>query len=194
MKKTLFTALLAAVAMTGQAQTKVSLNGTAPADAQFVFISNDKQFGNPDSVAVTDEKCQSETAQPVVSDAPDVLPNYPGGDEALMKYLSKNVKYPKLASKYCVEGRVLMNFTVDKDGSVKDISAKNCKIENFNTTKFNQETKEQQAQLKEQFALLFAQEGARVIRKMTKWTPATKNGEPVSHKYTLPIHFVIPNK
>ena len=120
---------------------------------------------------------------------PEVMPEYPGGREALMSFLSKNIQYPKLAQQYGVEGRVLMRFVVDTDGSLKDIAASDCRIERFNTTKFSQETEARQAQLKEEFALLFAKEGARVIRKMDKWIPGKANGEKVRVKFTLPISF-----
>lgn len=121
-------------------------------------------------------------------------PTFPGGQEALLKFLKKNVQYPQLAEDYDVEGRVIMTFIVDKDGTLTGISAHDCKIERFNTTKFSQETEAKQKQLKEQFALLFAKEGARVIRKMPKWTPGQRNGENVRVKYDLPIRFYAPFK
>ena len=123
-----------------------------------------------------------------------VQPTYPGGKEAMMKFLNKNIQYPDLASAYDVEGSVVMTFIVDKDGKVKDIAAKDCKLDRFNTTKFSQETDVKQQQLKKQFSLLFAKEGARVLRKMPKWTSGTIDGKPANVKYTLPIRFVNPNK
>lgn len=121
-------------------------------------------------------------------------PQFPGGKEELMKFLSKNVKYPDLAAAYGVEGKVVMTFYVEKDGKINDISAHDCTIQRFNTTKFGQETEARQKELKEQFALLFAKEGARVIRKMPKWEPGRHNDERVRVKYNLPIQFLDPNK
>ena len=121
-------------------------------------------------------------------------PEFKGGLEALVKYLNKNLKYPGLAKRYGVEGKVVMEFIVDTDGTLKEITAKDCIIERFNTTKFSQLTEAEQKNLKEQFALLFAKEGARVIRKMPKWTPGNINGIPVRVKYNLPITFKIPDK
>ena len=86
-----------------------------------------------------------------------------------------------------------MHFIVDTDGSVKDITASDCTIDRFKTTRFSQETEARQTQLKEQFALLFAKEGARVIRKMPKWKPAMLNGEKVKARYNLTIRFLDPN-
>ena len=128
----------------------------------------------------------------VVNSSNITQPVYPGGEQEMMKFLSKNIKYPELAEKYGVEGRVMMSFIVGKDGKLTDISAKDCKLERFNTTKFSQEPEARQEQLKEKFALLFAKEGARVIRKMPKWTPGMADGQPVRVRYSLPIRFRIP--
>lgn len=123
-----------------------------------------------------------------------IMPSFPGGKEELMKYLSKNTKYPTLAEQYNVEGRVIIHFFVNADGSVKDITASDCTIDRFNTTKFSQETDVRQKQLKKKFALLFAKEGARVVRKMPKWTPGFINGKKAGMKYNLSIRFTDPNK
>ena len=87
-----------------------------------------------------------------------------------------------------------MTFFVEKDGSLSEISAHDCKIDRFNTTKFSQETESKQKELKKQFALLFAKEGARVIRKMPKWAPGKVNGEAVRVKMNQRISFIDPNK
>lgn len=121
-------------------------------------------------------------------------PEFKGGQKALKKFLSKNLEYPEVAANYSVEGSVIMTFVVGEDGSLSDISAHDCKIECFNTTKFSQETESRQKELKKQFALLFAKEGARVIRKMPKWTPGTLNGKAVHIKFDLRISFIDPNK
>lgn len=119
---------------------------------------------------------------------------FPGGQKALMKFLSKNVIYPDVAKDYGVEGSVVMSFFIDKDGTLTDISAHDCKIERFNTTKFGEETDARQKELKEQFALMFAKEGARVIRKMPKWKPGRLNGNTVRVKINQPITFSMPGK
>ncbi len=121
-------------------------------------------------------------------------PQFPGGQAALTSYLSKNLKYPDLASLYGVEGQVLMRFCVEVDGKISNITASKCQIERFNTTKFSQETEVRQKQLKEQFALLFAKEGARVIRKMPKWQPGTVDGKKVPMYFVLPITYKTLNK
>lgn len=120
---------------------------------------------------------------------PCSMAEFPGGQKALNDYLYNNIIYPELALHYEVEGVVKMRFVVDVDGSVKNITAEDCRINNFNTTKFCQETKARQQELKKQFALLFAKEGTRVLRKMPKWKPQTISGKAVETNYTLPIRF-----
>ena len=119
-------------------------------------------------------------------------PQFPGGLEALAQFLVDNVKYPEVAEAYAVEGKVVMAFIVEKDGTLSEISAEDCKIERFNTTKFSQETEARQKELKEQFALLFAKEGARVLRMMPQWIPGYVDGKPVRVKLRQPINFRLP--
>ena len=123
-----------------------------------------------------------------------IIASFPGGQQALTKFLNKNLQYPDAAGDYGVEGSVVMTFFVEKDGSLSEISANDCKIDRFNTTKFSQETESKQKELKKQFALLFAKEGARVIRKMPKWMPGKVNGESVRTKINQRITFSDPNK
>ena len=105
-------------------------------------------------------------------------PQFPGGKEALMQFLDKNVQYPDAA----------------EDGSLSDISARDCKINRFNTTKFSQETESKQKELKEQFAKLFAKEAYRVIKKMPKWVPGKQNGKISRLRYNIRIDFINPYK
>ena len=123
-----------------------------------------------------------------------MIASFSGGQKALTKFLEKNIQYPDAAADYGVEGSVIMTFFVEKDGSLSEISAHDCKIDRFNTTKFSQETASKQKELKEQFALLFAKEGARVIRKMPKWIPGKVNGESIRTKINQRITFIDPNK
>lgn len=134
------------------------------------------------------------TDSTVVISSHRLMPEFKGGQKALTKFLKKNLRYPDAAANYGVEGSVVMSFFVEKDGSLSDISAHGCKIDRFNTTKFSQETESRQEELKEQFALLFAKEGARIIRKMPKWSPGKLNGKAVRVKINQRINFVDPNK
>lgn len=93
------------------------------------------------------------------------MPEYPGGQVALFEYLSKNVKYPADAKKQKIEGRVLVSFVVNTDGSITDIEV-----------------------MKKAFPSLDA-EGVRVISGMPKWTPGEQKGQKVRVHYTVPIVF-----
>ena len=119
---------------------------------------------------------------------------FPGGQKALTKFFEKNIMYPDDAAAYQVEGSVIMTFMVNEDGSLSEITAVDCKLDRFNTTKFTQETEERQKELRYQFAKSFAKEGFRLVRKMPKWTPAKVNGKPVRSRFSQRIHFYVVGK
>ena len=83
----------------------------------------------------------------------------------MIEFLQKNVKYPADAEKQKVEGRVLVTFVVETDGSVTDVKL-----------------------AKKAFPSLDA-EGMRVVKAMPKWTPGKHEGKLVRVQYTLPINF-----
>ena len=93
------------------------------------------------------------------------MPEYPGGMEELMKFLQRNVKYPKEAQEQGKQGRVIVQFVVEKDGSITD-----AKI------------------LKSVDPQLDA-EALRVVNAMPDWTPGKQKGEPVRTRFTLPVTF-----
>ena len=144
-----------------------------------------------DSIRVKNDTTETKK---IFSEIAETFPKYPGGEKALMRFLEKNVQYPDAAQDYDVEGQVIMTFFVNEDGSLSDISAHDCKINRFNTTRFSQETESKQKELKQQFAKLFAKEGYRVIKKMPKWTPGKRNGIITRMKYNVRISFVNPYK
>ena len=98
-------------------------------------------------------------------DVVEQMPEYPGGTGELMKYLSANVKYPAEASKKGIQGRVIVQFVVEKDGTISKAKVVNNADE----------------QLKE--------EAIRVVEAMPKWNPGKQNGKEVRVKYTLPVTF-----
>ena len=144
----------------------------------------------------TDSSVKNDTTgtKKTVSEIAKTSPQFPGGQKALKKFFKKNVQYPDAAQDYDVEGQVIMTFFVNEDGSLSDISARDCKINRFNTTKFSLETESKQKELKEQFAKLFAKEAYRVIKKMPKWVPGKQNGKISRLRYNIHIDFVNPDK
>lgn len=92
-------------------------------------------------------------------------PEYPGGEEALMQYLSDNIRYPELALQNKVQGTVYIVFTVEKDGTITD------------------------AQIKRDIGSGCGMEALRVVKSMPKWKPAKQAGVKVSTSYMLPVEF-----
>ena len=94
-------------------------------------------------------------------------PQFPGGEQALMAYLSQNLVYPRFAQENGLQGRVLIQFVVNKDGSVVEPSF-----------------------LRSVHPILDA-EAMRVTLNMPKWTPGKKDGKPVRVRFTMPITFTL---
>ena len=114
-------------------------------------------------VAVTGYDGGAET--PKVFDVVEQMPEFPGGMEALMQFLSKNMKYPDEATKAGQEGRVIVSFVVEADGRVTN------------------------AKVVKSVAPLLDAEALRVIGLMPRWEPGRQNGEAVRVKYTIPVAF-----
>lgn len=100
-----------------------------------------------------------------VFDIVEQMPEYPGGMQALMEFLKENIKYPEDAQKQKVEGRVLVKFVVETDGSITNLEV-----------------------VKHAFPSLDA-EAVRVLSAMPKWTPGKQKGQVVRVKFVVPINF-----
>jgi len=120
---------------------------------------------------------------------------YPGGQAALMQYVAQNIRYPKIATENGVQGRVLVQFVIEKDGSLSnfavvkksgDIITKNAQS-GITVNALGSATEENKIS-QEAFDALNA-EALRVLRGMPNWTPAKQRGQTVRMKYTLPVTF-----
>lgn len=120
-----------------------------------------------DSQKVAQPETRTESGEEVFT-VVEEMPEFPGGLEALLKYLHNTLKYPAVAENKKEQGRVVVEFVVDKDGSVTD-----TKI----VRGVSQELDE---------------EALRVVREMPKWKPGKQKGEIVRTKYTLPVMFKLP--
>ncbi len=96
-------------------------------------------------------------------------PSFPGGDAAMYKWLNDNIIYPAAASEEGVQGKVTVQFIVEKDGSISHVKVVRGKHPALDA------------------------EAARVIRKMPRWTPGRNNGQPVRVTYHLPVQFKLAN-
>ena len=103
-------------------------------------------------------------------DVVEQMQEYPGGIPALIQFLQENLQYPEQAMASHIEGRVLVAFIVEKDGSISDIKA----VRQVDPSLDN--------------------EAMRVVSIMPKWTPGYMNGKPVRVRFTLPINFKLPTE
>ena len=119
-----------------------------------------------DGTPAQDEvQAEESVVQGKVFDVVEQMPEFPGGQQELMNFLMKNIKYPKEATDKGTQGRVIVQFVVDKDGSVvepKVVKSVSPELD---------------------------QEALRVIKMMPKWQPGKQNGEIVRVKYVVPVSF-----
>lgn len=94
------------------------------------------------------------------------MPEFPGGQLALFQFLSQNVKYPPIAQENGIEGRVIVQFVVAKDGKISDVEV----VRSGGDPSLDREA-------------------LRVIKAMPRWIPGTQRGKPVRVKYTVPVNF-----
>ena len=100
-----------------------------------------------------------------VFDVVEEMPQFPGGPSALFEYLSKNIKYPVVAEENGVQGRVIVTFVVERDGSITDVKV----VKSVDPS--------------------LDKEAQRVVKSMPHWIPGKQNGSAVRVKYTVPVTF-----
>lgn len=100
-----------------------------------------------------------------VFDVVEQMPSFPGGPQALLQYLNSNVKFPVVAQENGVQGRVVISFVVEKDGSVTDV------------------------QVAKSVDPSLDKEAQRVVKSMPHWIPGKQNGSAVRVKYVVPVSF-----
>ena len=100
-----------------------------------------------------------------VFDVVEEMPSFPGGSAALMSYLSSNTKYPVVAQENGVQGRVIVSFVVERDGSISDVKVARSVDPSLD------------------------REAQRVVKSMPRWKPGKQNGSAVRVKYTVPVVF-----
>ena len=100
-----------------------------------------------------------------VFDVVEEMPSFPGGNGALMSYLNSNTKYPVVAQENGVQGRVIISFVVERDGSISDVRVARSVDPSLD------------------------REAQRVVKSMPRWKPGKQNGSAVRVKYTVPVVF-----
>ena len=119
-------------------------------------------------------------------------PKYKSGMAAAVQYLTNNLKYPKEAEKNGVEGKVMMEFMIEKDGTLSNIKPIETRVHFFNLKKLSEKTGISEQELLNHYGKLLQDEGTRVLSVMPKWKPGKVNGQPVRVKNYLPLHFGLP--
>lgn len=113
----------------------------------------------------SDVTAPADTTKNVVYDVTETMPQFPGGQGVMMKYLAANIKYPASAVKAKKQGRVIVAFVIQKDGSVT-----NARIVRSVDPELDAEA-------------------LRIVKAMPNWTPGTQDGKPVNVNYTIPVVF-----
>ena len=138
---------------------------TNTAIGTFDVKGNDEEAGEvlKAKEVIADEKPKEEETK--VFDVVEQMPEFPGGQAALLKWISDNIKYPAIAEENGIQGRVVCTFVVERDGSVTDV------------------------QVARSIDPSLDKEAVRVLKKMPKWIPGKQNGSAVRVKYTVPVTF-----
>ena len=143
--------------------------------------ATDKAFGQANVDGGRDERDQFQTAVSEVVVAPpaekpkeaveqvfqsvEQMPQFPGGEAALMKFLQSHINYPPMAAENGVQGRVVVQFVVDKTGKIGEVKVVRTVDKDLD------------------------KEAVRVCKSLPKFTPGRQNGQPVAVWYTLPVSF-----
>ena len=117
-------------------------------------------------IAAPVEAPVEEEEEEVIFVVVESMPEFPGGQQALFKFLSENVKYPVIAQENGIQGRVICQFVVNKDGSIVDVEV----VRSGGDASLDKEA-------------------VRVIKSMPKWKPGKQRGKPVRVKYPVPVNF-----
>ena len=146
------------------------------------------QIGN--SLDVKSPQTEEDITEPKLDES-FKMPSFRGGQQALFRFLSEEVRYPILAMEQGVQAKVICSFVVEKDGSITDISLLN--ITNISVSR--QESRQESmllsgltsAEIKAVEAMVA--EAMRLIKAMPKWKPGTQDGKLVRVRYAVPINF-----
>ena len=112
------------------------------------------------------ENTPSDEEEEVIYMVVEKMPEFPGGQQALFTFICENLAYPEDAHTNGIQGRVICQFVVEKDGRVSDVQV----VRSSGNSSLDKEA-------------------LRVIKSMPNWTPGTQRGKPVRVKYTMPVSF-----
>lgn len=169
------------IIQTDQNQPQTPPPPPPPAPAEEIILEIVDNETETETIVInteTDEKDVVEIAAPIAAPEPEEeeeetifmvvekMPEFPGGQAELFKYLSKSIKYPVIAQENGIQGRVICQFTVNRDGSIVDVRA-----------------------VRSSGDASLDKEAIRVIQSMPKWKPGEQRGKAVRVNYTVPVTF-----
>ncbi|MDD6211009.1 MAG: energy transducer TonB [Bacteroidales bacterium] len=111
------------------------------------------------------QQIANEAAEEKIFEVAEQAPSFPGGQEALLKWIQKELRYPAAAAESGVQGRVIIQFVVGKSGDIRDVKVARSVDPDLD------------------------REALRVVKGMPKWIPGMQSGEAVSVRFTLPVYF-----
>ena len=118
-------------------------------------------------------------------------PRFQGGERNLRYYLSHKIDYPREANNYGLEGVTTMRFTIERDGSISNVTVKDNRITVEDKLPFRKLQGDEQNVVRQKALDAFAKEATRVIEEMPNWEPGLRYGTPVRVEYEMPINFRI---
>ena len=138
---------------------------TLPVFALLILLNTQCDNTKPNEEKKSVPATEVETIQDSIHRVTEVMPQYPGGPNEMMRYIQENIKYPQSAKDNKIEGRVYVSFVVEKDGSITNAAVmrgidKECDAE-----------------------------ALRVVASMPKWTPGQHKGEVVRTQFTIPVYY-----
>lgn len=151
------------VAPEDELKSQDDLAKTAVAIGSFDVKGNDEAAG--EVLKAKEVIAQEKPVEEKVFDVVEQMPQFPGGDAALFEYLSTHIKYPTIAEENGVQGRVIVTFVVERDGSITDVKV----VKSVDPS--------------------LDKEASRVVAGMPKWISGKQNGSAVRVKYTVPVTF-----
>lgn len=152
------------VSINGKKVSKIMVNGEEVDEKTMAMIKELIAAQHADAEIEIVESDEEEVFM-VVED----MPEFPGGTAGLLEYLRANIRYPAGCRENNIQGRVLISFVVEKDGSIVEPEVVKSVDEELDA------------------------EALRVVRNMPKWKPGTQRGKPVRVKYTVPVNFRLGN-
>ena len=132
-------------------------------DLQDTDADENTTYDYQQEIAVVEEEEETQEVFFIVEE----MPVFPGGEEALRKFIAQSVKYPVIAQENGIQGRVFVSFVVNQKGEVTNVKVARPFDPNLD------------------------KEAVRVVQSMPKWSPGKQRGKAVKVSYTVPINFVL---